>query len=155
MMMKRLAALLLALCLLAGITLAQAQTACPDPFSARGPCIPVTASATGTTGATTTTLPASAIGKTTFICGFYFSGTNAAGANTATTVTITGTIAGTLNFGFPTLVAGAAVPNTLPLNEQFTPCIAASGINTAIVVNGPALGTGATLTTLSAWGYQL
>jgi hypothetical protein len=70
-------------------------------------------------------------------------------------VTITGTISGTMNFGFPTLAAAATVPNTLPLDEEFIPCIAASAINTAIAVNGPALGTGATLTTLAAWGYQL
>src|SRR5207244_7953678 len=36
----------------------------------------------------------------------------------ATTVTITGTIGGTLSFGFPTLAA-ATVPNTLPLHEEF------------------------------------
>ena len=51
--------------------------------------------------------------------------------------------------------AAATVPNTLPIDEEFIPCIAASAINTAIVVNGPALGAGATLTTVSAWGYQL
>jgi hypothetical protein len=99
-------------------------------------------------------LPAVA-GKTTYICGFYFFGTNATAANTGTSVTITGTITGTMTFGFTTL-AGVTVANSPPLNVLFTPpCVAASAINTAIVVNGPALGTGATLVTLSAWGYQL
>jgi hypothetical protein len=130
------------------------MAACPDPFSARGACTPVTASTTGSTGAITATLPAVA-GKTTYICGLYFTGTNATAANPATTVTITGTIGGTLNFGFPTLAAAATVPNTIPIDEQFLPCIAASAINAPIVVNGPALGTGATLVTVSAWGYQL
>jgi len=51
--------------------------------------------------------------------------------------------------------AAATVPNTLPIDEEFIPCIAASAINTAIGVNGAALGAGATLTTVSAWGYQL
>jgi hypothetical protein len=133
---------------------AQAQLACPNPFVAGAVCTPVTASATGTTAAITATLAAVA-GKTTYICGFYFTGTNATAANTATSVTITGTITGTMTFGFPTLAAGATIPNSWPVDEQFTPCIAASAINTAIVVNGPALGTGATLTTLSVWGYQL
>jgi hypothetical protein len=135
------------------LTPAHAQRVCPDPFNA-APCTPITASATGTTGATTATLPAVA-GKTTYICGFQFMGTNATAANPATNVTITGTISGTLNFGYPTLAAGAGVANTPPVGEVFTPCIQASAINTAIVVNGPALGAGATLTTVSAWGFQL
>jgi hypothetical protein len=153
--MKRLSPVLLLLALFACLSPpAKAQIACPNPFTAAGPCTPVTASATGTTGAITATLAAAA-GKTTYICGFYFTGTNATAANTATSVTITGTITGTMTFGFPTLAAGAAIPNSWPVDEQFTPCISASAVNTAIVVNGPALGAGATLTTLTAWGYQL
>ena len=148
-MMKRLAALL-ALCLLAAP--AESQT-CPNPYANAGLCTPITASATGTTGAITATLPAAA-GKTTYICGFYFFGTNATGANTGTSVTVTGAITGTMSFGFTTL-AGVTVANSPPINMGFTPCVAASGVNTAIAVNGPALGAGATLVTLSAWGYQL
>jgi hypothetical protein len=151
--MKRLAGLL-ALCFLAFLSPAQAQTACPNPFVAGALCTPVTASATGTTGAITATLPAVA-GHTTYICGFYYTGTNATAANPATSVTITGTIGGTMTFGFPTLAAAATVPNTLPLDEEFLPCIAASAINTAIAVNGPALGSGATQATVTAWGFQL
>jgi hypothetical protein len=132
---------------------AQAQRVCPDPFNA-APCTPVTASATGTTGAITATLPAVS-GKTTYICGFQYMGTNATAANPATNVTITGTISGTLNFGYPTLAAAATVANTPPVGEVFTPCIQAAAINTAIVVNGPVLGAGATLATVSAWGFQL
>jgi hypothetical protein len=152
MMMNRLAALLL-LCVLASITPAEAQFACPDPYDNAGACAPVTASATDTTGATTATLPAAA-GKTTYICGFYFSGTNATAANPATAVTVTGAAIGTMTFGFPTLAAGATVPNTRPINPVFTTCIAASASNTAITVTGPALGAGATQATLSAWGYN-
>lgn len=153
-MMNRFAAALLALFLLIGLTPAQAQLSCPNPFAAGAPCTPVTASATGTTGATAATLPAVA-GKTTYICGFMFVGTNATAANGATSVTITGTISGTMTFGYPTLAAGAAVLHPGPIDEAFSPCIAASNINTAIVVNGPALGAGATLATVSAWGYYL
>lgn len=152
-MLIRLIAPLLFLLMLALPAQAQ-QAACPDPYSARGACTPITASATGSTGAITATLAAAA-GKTTYICGFYFTGTNATAANGATTVTITGTIGGTMNFGFPTLALGATVPNTLPIDEEFIPCVAASAVNTAIVVNGPALGAGSTLVTATAWGYQL
>jgi hypothetical protein len=145
------AVLLLAL---AWLSPAHAQLSCPDPYSSGGVnCTPVTALAAGTTGAIVATLPAVA-GKTTFICGLYFSGTNATAANPATSVTITGTIGGTMTFGFPTLAAAATVPNTLPIEEEFVPCIAASAINTPIAVNGPALGAGATLVTASAWGYS-
>ena len=115
---------------------------------------PVTSSATGTTGAITATLAAAA-GKTTYICGFFFAGTNATAANTATNLTITGTISGTLNFGFPTLAAGATIPNSAPIDEEFYPCVPGSAVNTAVVVNGPALGAGATLVTVTAWGFQL
>jgi hypothetical protein len=142
------------LCLLACLSSAHAQTACPNPFVAGAPCTPITASATGSTAAITATLPAVA-GKTTYICGFYYTGTNATAANTATSVTINGTIGGTMTFGFPTLAAAATVPNNIPIDEEFLPCIAASGLNTAIAVNGPALGTGATQATVNAWGYYL
>lgn len=146
--------ILLALCFLGfALSSAHAQRVCPDPFDTK-PCTAITATATGTTGATTATLPAVG-GKTTYICGFSFVGTNATAANGATNVTVTGTISGTMNFGYPTLAAAATVPNAGPLDLTFTPCIPASAINTAIVVNGPALGAGATLTTVTAWGYQL
>lgn len=133
---------------------ASAQQACPDPFTARGTCTPITASATGSTGAVVATLPAVS-GKTTYLCGFYYTGTNATAANGATSVTVTGVIGGTMSFGFPTLALGAAIPNTIPIDEAFLPCVAASAINTAIAVNGPALGAGATQATVTAWGYYL
>jgi hypothetical protein len=151
-MLTRLAATLFLLCMLA--LPAHAQQACPDPFSARGACTPITNTAIGTTGAITATLPAVA-GKTTYLCGFYYTGTNATAANTATSVTVTGTIGGTMTFGFPTLAAAATTPNTIPIDEEFLPCIAASAINAPIVVNGPALGAGATQATVTAWGYYL
>lgn len=153
-MMNRLAAALLTLCLLACLSPASAQQACPNPFVAGAVCVPVTASATGTTAAVAATLPAVA-GKTTYLCGFYYTGTNATAANTATAVTVTGTIGGTMTFGFPTLAAAATTPNTIPIDEGFIPCVAASAINTAIAVNGPALGAGATQATITAWGYYL
>lgn len=132
---------------------ASAQQACPDPFSARGACTPITATATGTTGAVVATLPAVA-GKTTYLCGFVYVGTNATAAQNGS-VTVTGVITGTMSFGYPTLAFGATVPNTSPVDEAFLPCLASSATNTAIVVNGPALGAGAPLATVTAWGYYL
>ena len=151
-MLNRVAFVPFALCLLAFP--AQAQQACPDPYTARGICTPITNTATGTTGAIAATLPAVA-GKTAYLCGFYYTGTNATNPNTATSVTVTGTIGGTMSFGFPTLAAAATVPNTIPIDEEFLPCVAASAVNTPIVVNGPALGAGATQATVTAWGYYL
>lgn len=154
-MPSRLAAVLLSFCLWATFApSAQAQIACPNPFVAGAVCTPVTATATGTTAAVVATLPAVA-GKTTYLCGFYYTGTNATAANAATSVTVTGVIGGTMTFGFPTLAAAATTPNTIPVDEEFQPCVSASAINTAIVVNGPALGTGATQATVTAWGYYL
>lgn len=153
MMIRRFAAAL-ALFLLALVSTAQAQMACPNPFVAGAPCTPITATATGTTGAVVATL-AAVTGKTTYLCGFYYTGTNATAANAATAVTVTGVIGGTMSFGFPTLAAAATVPNTIPIDEEFIPCVAASAINTAIAVNGPALGAGATQATVTAWGYYL
>lgn len=132
---------------------ASAQLACPDPYSARGLCTPITISTTGTAGATSVTIPAVA-GKTAYLCAFNFTGTNATAATNGS-VTVTGLIGGTVTYGYPTLAAGAAVQNTPPVDEGFTPCIPASNINSAIVVNGPALGTGAPLVTLTASGYYL
>jgi hypothetical protein len=114
--------------------------------------IPITASATGTTGAIAATIPALA-NKTAYLCGFYYTGTNATAANTTTAVTVTGVVGGTMTYGFPTLAAAATTPNTIPIDDTFLPCIAATSVNTAIVVNGPALGAGATQTTATAWGY--
>lgn len=115
--------------------------------------IALTSSATGTTGAVVATLAASP-GRLTYICGFLFTGTNATAANAATTVVVSGTLGGSLNYGFATLAAAATVPDRPPLIRDYNPCVPASGVNTAIVVTGPALGAGATLVTVEAQGYS-
>ena len=112
---------------------------------------PITASATGTTGALTATLPGVA-GKTTFICGFAMT---SGGTTTAifANATVVGTISGTLNFVYgdvaPTAGQGRLVVGFSPV------CIPASAQNTAIVVTQPAGGTGTTAASVSVWGYQL
>lgn len=113
---------------------------------------PVTGSGTGTTAAVTATLAGVAL-KTTYICGYSVSQTNPTAA-TATSITITGSITGTMSFGAPTLAAAATVMHPSPIVQNFFPCIPASAVNTSIVVTSPALGAGATLNTAAAWGYQ-
>lgn len=110
--------------------------------------VPITISATGTTGATTATLAASALIKT-YICGFSIRA-NATAAATANS-TVTGTVTGTLNFTQWT----APLASGIGLTEQiFSPCIPSSAINTGIAVISAAPGTGGVVS-VSAWGYQL
>ena len=111
---------------------------------------PVTASATGTTGTLAATLPGVA-GKTTFICGFVMT-SGGSGSTSINPATVAGTIGGTLNFVYVD-VPGNTGQGRLVVN--FEPvCIPAGAMNTAIVVNMPAGGTGTTAA-VSAWGYQL
>lgn len=110
--------------------------------------VPITISATGTTGATTATLAASASIKT-YICGFSIRA-NATAAATANS-TVTGTVTGTLNFTQWT----APLASGIGLTEQvFMPCIPSSAINTGIAVISAAPGTGGVVS-VTAWGYQL
>ncbi len=107
---------------------------------------PITASATGTTGATTATL-ATGGSITTYLCGFSIRA-NATAAVTGN-ATVTGTITGTLNFTQWT------APNAsgLGITEMiFTPCVPASAVNTAIAVVSAAPGTGGVVSS-TAWGY--
>jgi hypothetical protein len=145
--MSRLFASLFALCLLAFVSPAHALDACPYPFTAGAPCTAVTASATGTTAAVTATLPASATGKTTYICSFQI-GANATAA-ASVPATVTGAVSGTLNYLEPVTVGAAQ-----PLIVSFNPCVPASAINTPIAVNAGAAGTGGA-TSVTATGYQL
>lgn len=90
--------------------------------------------------------------KTTYITGFTCT---AAGATAAAVVevTVVGLIGGTATYIF-TAPAGATVAAT-PLNVQFPEPVAASAVNTAIVVTLPALGAGNTNAAVVATGYQL
>jgi hypothetical protein len=114
---------------------------------------PITASATGSTGAISATLAAAA-GKFTYLCGFNYQGSQTTAAVSANIV-VTGTVTATMNFGFVNLVTGAASPQPPPVIQNFTPCVPSSAVNTPIVVTPPTLGAGATLATVSVWGFQL
>lgn len=110
--------------------------------------VPITASSTGTTGATTATL-AAAIGKTTYICGFSIRA-NATAAVTGN-ATVSGTITGTLNFTQWT----APTALGLGITEMiFAPCVPASATNTTVSATSAAPGTGGVVSATS-WGYQL
>ena len=155
---------LLALAFALGIAPAWAQSNFPTPgggtvngqvsmsLNAAGNAIPVavasntTVSVTGTTAATAATLPAIAT-ATTFICGFDIGSTATAAA--AGNATVAGTVGGTMNFTMGTGLSPAVVHTT----ETFTPCVAASAVNTPIVVTSAAPGTGGIIS-VTAWGYQ-
>ena len=109
---------------------------------------PYTASATGTTGATTATLTG-ASSVTTYIWGFSIRA-NATAAATGN-ATVTGTITGTLNFTQWTapLASGIGIAEMI-----FSPCVPASAANTSIAVVAAAPGSGGVVST-TAWGYKL
>lgn len=110
--------------------------------------VPITASATGTTGATTATLAASALVKT-YICSFSIRA-NATAAITANS-TVTGTVTGTLNFTQWTAPSGSGLGITEMI---FSPCVPSSAINTGIAVISAAPGSGG-IVSVTATGYQL
>lgn len=124
----------------------------PLPVNNTGPypigATPYTATATGTTGATTATL-AGASSVTTYLCGFSIRA-NATAAATGN-ATVTGVITATMNFTQWT------APNTsgLGITEMiFAPCIPASGTNQSVAVVSAAPGTGGVVS-VTAWGYKL
>jgi hypothetical protein len=110
--------------------------------------IPITASAVGSTGATTATLAAS-VSLKTYICWMSIRA-NATAAITADS-TITGTVGGTLNF----MQWTAPLASGIGLTEMvFNPCIPSSAINTAInVISAPPGASGNV--SVAAGGYQL
>lgn len=109
--------------------------------------IPLTASATGTTAATTATL-AGAAAKTTYICSLSVRAN--ATANTNVTDTVTGVITGTLSRALwvPANTAGLGIDEMI-----YNPCVPASATNTAIAVVSGAPGAGGVVT-VNATGYQ-
>lgn len=108
---------------------------------------PLTASATGTTAATTATL-AGATSKTTYICGWSVDAD--ATAATVGDMTVTGIITGTLTRrqGVAAVAAGTA-----STSQIYSPCLPASATNTGIAVVSIAAGSGGH-TDVNVWGYQ-
>lgn len=109
---------------------------------------PITASATGTTGATTATLAGTG-GKTTYICGYSIR------ANATAATTVTNTITGVITATLSSIMWIAPAASGIGIDEQiFSPCIPASATNTGIAVVSGAPGTGG-LVSSKGWGYQL
>jgi hypothetical protein len=126
------------------------NSAAPTGSSSQYPvgALPITASATGTTAATTATLAAS-VSLKTYICWMSIRA-NATAAIT-TNSTVTGTVSGTLNF----MQWTAPLASGIGLTEMvFNPCIPSSAINTAIAVISAPPGAGG-LVSVAAGGYQL
>src|SRR6516164_11194415 len=97
--------------------------------------IPITGNANGTTGAVVGTLAGTA-GKTTYICGFTVSAIG--GAATVGPITVAGLVGSSQVYQAP--VNGTAPAPTVA-SFSFTPCIAASAVNTPITVTTTANGT--------------
>jgi len=100
---------------------------------------PLQASATGTTGAVTASLPAAA-GKTTYVCGFDIS---AAGTGSIGPVATSGLVH---NFTYQLTAPGT-------VSRTFQPCLPGSAANTAISLATTADGT-ATAVDVNLFGFQ-
>lgn len=133
-------------------TPASAQIFCPDPYSARGACTPLSASSGNVAAGVATATLAGAAAKTTYLCGFSITSSGSTGA-LVVSPTVANTITGTMTFSYTT-VAGVTLANAT-LNMQFNPCIPANGTNVTVPVSLPSLGAGNTNATVNAWGYQL
>lgn len=138
-----------------GVLVGTAGAPAVDVLTTQGPAsggafpsvsTPTTNSATGTTGATAATL-AAITSKFTYLCGFTI--TSDATAALAGTATVTGVVGGTMSF---IQNVGSATAAGI-LTQNFAPCLQSSAVNTAIVINSIAAGTGGN-TTVAAWGYQ-
>lgn len=139
--MKKILLALFGLFALSFTAVAQPVTA-PQYFGAT----PISASAVGTTGATTATL-AAVTGKTTFLCGLSIRA-NATAAATGD-ATVTGLLGGTMHFTQWTAPLASGVGVTEP---NLTVCLPASAQGVAIAVVSAAPGSGGTIS-VSAWGY--
>lgn len=140
--MKKIILALFTLVSLSAVAMAQPVSA-PSYFGAT----PVTVSATGTTAATTATIPAVS-GKKAFLCGFSIRA-NATAAATGD-ATVTGTVSGTLHFTQFTAPLASGIGVVEPVIG--TSCIAASAANTAISVISAAPGSGGVVS-VTAWGF--
>lgn len=126
-----------------GTDVVTTQVATQYPASAT----PVTNSATGTTAATTATLPGVS-SKTTYLCGFSIRAVATAAATG--NATVTGILGGTLNFTQWTAPAASGIGLT---EQRYAPCLPASSANTGISAVSAAAGTGGVVSVV-VMGYQ-
>jgi hypothetical protein len=107
----------------------------------------ITGNAVGTTAAVVGTLAAAA-SKTTFICGFNISALG--GTATVGPVTVAGLIGSSQIYRVPINVTTGSIL----VAQNFSPCLPASAVNTAITITTTANAT-ATAVDVNSWGYQL
>lgn len=103
----------------------------------------VAAVGTGTTGAATATIAATA-NRTNFLCGFSVSAIG--GTATLGPITITGLLGGTQTYQLASTATG------ITLSVPFGACIPASGVNVAIAIVTTADGS-ASAVDVNSWGY--
>lgn len=103
--------------------------------------------ATGTTGAIAPALAATA-NVSNYVCHIDVSSAGTA-TPAAFSVTVTGLADGTL-----TIVYWALTTGQDRYQQDFSPCLKASGTNTAITLNVPALGTGTSVVAANITGFQ-
>ena len=111
---------------------------------------PITASSGNVAAATATATLSSKPGCTVYLTGFEVTGAGATGASVIS-VTVTGTIGGTMTY-ILAIPAGVTTSIT-PLIVEFSMPIAASNVNTNIVVSAPSFGAGNTNAAVVAHGY--
>ena len=113
----------------------------------------ITASNQTTSGnaAISASLPG-ASGKTTYLTGFYVTGSGATSASILT-VTISNTVSGSLLYQL--VIPAGVTTSVTPLNVQFTYPIPANAANTNIQVAVPAFGSGNTNASVVAHGFQM
>jgi hypothetical protein len=114
-----------------------------------GGATPVTASNSGTTAAVTATIPAVA-GKTAYLCGFVDDAV--ATAATAVVGTITGLSGGT--FTYVQQVGTLTGTGNYHYQINYSPCLAASAVNTQIQLVSGAPGAGG-VQGVMLWGFYL
>lgn len=112
----------------------------------------VTASSGNAANAAATAAFTASTTKLIWITGFDIGSAGATAAK-AVTVTLTGVVNGPLVFTYATL-AGASTLNA-PLSIRFPAPIPATAVGTAVAVSLPALGTGNTNASVTAYGYLL
>jgi len=128
---------------LTNLSLAAFLALLPTLAFAQAPAVPpVTASATGTTGAVVATISAKA-SQINSLCGFDVISSGVTSA--ITPITVTGLTGGTLTY--TGIIAGTA-----PFTPRFNPCIQGSAVNTAIVITTTASGS-ATAVSVNAYGF--
>jgi hypothetical protein len=132
--------------LVSGLLTPPVQTTLTSQYPAGA--VPITASNTGTTGATTATLT-NVTGHTTYICGY------SVRANATAAINVTDTVTGVITATMSSILWVAPVASGIGVDEQIlSPCIPASAVSTSIAVTSGAPGTGGVVS-VKAWGYSL